>query len=52
MEIKGTFTVPVAGAFVHGCAVGDPGVGYTWLGQERSKNVTLSDNRVPPAREK
>jgi polygalacturonase len=42
----------VAGAFVHGCTVGDPGPGYTWLGQDRSRNVTVSDNRLPPVRAK
>ena len=40
----------VADAFVHGCDVGDPGPGYSWLRQEQSRNVVLSDNRIPPAR--
>jgi polygalacturonase len=41
----------VADAFVHGCDVGDPGPGYTWLRQEQSKNVLLSDNHIPAPRE-
>jgi hypothetical protein len=39
----------VASAFVHGCDVADPGPGYSWLRQEQSKDVVLSDNRFPAA---
>jgi polygalacturonase len=39
----------VSDAFVHGCDVGNPGPGYSWVRQEQSTNVLLSDNRTPPA---
>jgi nitrous oxidase accessory protein NosD len=41
----------VSSASVHGCDVGDAGPGYNWLRQDQSKEVVLSDNRFPAARE-
>jgi polygalacturonase len=41
------FLENVADAFVHGCHVGDPGPGFTWLRQEACKEVVLADNRIP-----
>jgi hypothetical protein len=37
----------VAGAFIHGCDMGDAADGFEWMHQEASRSVTLADNRVP-----
>jgi hypothetical protein len=37
----------VAGAFVHGCDVGDPGGGAPWLRDQQTQGLVLAGNRAP-----
>jgi hypothetical protein len=37
----------VAGAFLHGCDVGDGGAAFEWCRQEQSRNVVFGTNNVP-----
>jgi polygalacturonase len=40
----------VTGALVHGCDVGQGGPAYEWLRQDGSRDVSVADNKAPPAK--